>query len=85
MTFGTYAGKWWAAECPHCEAQTPRATPITIGYRKVRRSYLDNHILPRFRDIELARIPTRMIESWVMGLRRAVPFTPRGIGHATAG
>ena len=66
-------------------ARIARGTPITIGYRKVRRSYLDNQILPRFKDIELAGIPTRMIESWVMGLRKAAPLTPRGIAHATAG
>jgi hypothetical protein len=82
MTFGTYAAKWWTAECPYCEARIARGTPITIGYRKVRRSYLDNHILPRFKDVELARIATRMIESWVMALCKASEITPTTINHS---
>jgi hypothetical protein len=47
MTSGSYTAKWWTVECPYCEARIARGTPITLGYRKVRRSYLDNHILPR--------------------------------------
>jgi hypothetical protein len=82
MTFGTYAAKWWTAECPYCEAEIARGTPITIGYHKVRRSYLDNHILPKFKDIELAKITTRMIESWVMATRKAGEITPTTINHS---
>jgi len=82
MTFGTYAAKWWTRECPYCEARIARGTPITLGYRKVRRSYLDNHILPKFKDLELSKITTRMIESWVMALRKAAEITPTTINHS---
>ncbi len=82
MTFGTYAAKWWTSECPYCEARIARGTPITLGYRKVRHSYLDNHILPKFKGVELSKITTRMIEAWVMALRKAGEISPTTINHA---
>jgi integrase len=41
-----------------------------MGYRKVRRYYLDKHILSQFKDTRLSKLSTRMIEVWVMALRK---------------
>jgi len=80
-TFGTYAAKWWTKDCAYCEGREARGVSITQGYRNVRRSYLDNHILPRFREVKLARLSTRMIEEWVMELRKG-KLSPTTINHA---
>jgi integrase len=82
MSFGTFALKWWTQECPYCEARIAEGTAITLGYRKVRHSYLDNQILPRFKDVELSKITTGMIETWKAKLLKAGELSPSTINHA---
>jgi integrase len=43
---------------------------------------MDQHILPRFKDLRLSKITTRNVESWVMGLRKAEEISPTTINHA---
>lgn len=70
QTFGTYAEKWWTPECQYCEGRIARGASITMGYRRVRRYYLDKHILPQFKDTRLAKLSARMLEAWVMQLHK---------------
>jgi integrase len=81
VTFGTYAAGWWTKECRYCDSREARGVMITTGYRNVRRSYLKNHILPRFGNVLLGKLSTNMIESWVMGLRKG-KLSPTTINHA---
>lgn len=79
--FGPFAEPWWAPNCPYCEGKIARGTPITMGYRKVRRSWLENHVLPRFKDLRLSEISTRMIEAWVMDLRKGGELSATTVNH----
>lgn len=70
LTFGTYAAPWWMAGCAYCEGRLARGASITQGYRKVRRSWLENHVLPQFKDVKLTKLTARKIETWVMELHK---------------
>jgi integrase len=52
-----------------------------MGYRKVRRSWLENHVLPRFKEVKLSRLTTRMIQAWVMELRKG-KLSATTVNHA---
>lgn len=81
LTFGAYAAAWWTETCPYCEGRLARGTSISMGYRNVRRSWLERHVLPRFKDVKLSRLTTRMIEAWIMELRKG-ELSATSINHA---
>jgi len=70
LTFGAYAADWWTESCAYCEGRVARGVPITAGYRRVRRLWLDKYVLPRFKDVLLTKLSARMVEEWLLKLRK---------------
>lgn len=83
-TFGKYAQKWWIwGECPYIQGKLARGKKITRSYADVRRSYLDNYILPTFTDIKLSKIAPGMIEKWLLVLKDTESKTGNLLSHTT--
>jgi len=70
LTFGAYAADWWTESCAYCEGRVARGVPITAGYRRVRRLWLDKYVLPRFKAVLLTKLSARMVEEWLLKLRK---------------
>lgn len=67
MTLGAYveAGHWWVwGECEYTKAKQAPGQNISHHYCDTRKSYLDHHVLPEFKDVKLSRITPAMIEKW---------------------
>ena len=83
MTFEQYGENWWNFEkCPYIKGKTARGFHISQGYARVRRSYLERHVLPSFGKTKLSNITPRQIESWVMGLLDEGRLSPATINRA---
>ncbi|MGA2639875.1 MAG: hypothetical protein ABSG21_03100 [Spirochaetia bacterium] len=71
QTFGTFASSWWLWDkCQYVSRKLARGHSMSRGYVDVRSGYLDNHLLPYFREMKLANINARMIEEWITALRQ---------------
>jgi integrase len=69
LTFAQYAEKWWIYdECPYITGRIARGFHISRGYARVRRSYLERYLIPRFGKLRLTEITPAMIEEWLMGM-----------------
>jgi integrase len=76
LTFAQFAEKWWIyEECPYIKGRTARGFHISRGYARVRRSYLERYLLPRFGKLRLTEITPAMIEEWLMGMMDAGRLT----------
>jgi integrase len=87
ITFGKYAQNWWLWDkCDYIKGKLARGSSLSRTYADSMRSYLENHILPTFKDIKLQKINPAMIETWLMGLREkeskdGVPLSHTTINH----
>lgn len=69
LTFSQYVEKWWLYdECPYIKGRIARGFHISRGYARVRRSYLERYLIPRFGKLRLTEITPAMIEEWLMGM-----------------
>jgi integrase len=69
LTFEQFAADWWIYDrCPYIKGRTARGFHISRGYARVRRSYLERYLLPRFGKLRLVSITPAAIESWLMGM-----------------
>lgn len=74
LLFATYAREWFVWDkCPYVKDRrangTARKPGITEGYVNQMRAYLDNHILPYFGEMALAKINPVLIRTWRLWLR----------------
>jgi hypothetical protein len=84
ITFGKFAEDWWIwNKCSYIKGKIARGGVISRSYTDLMRAYLDNHILPYFKDIKLQKINTRLIEKWLMKLSEKPGRTGKILSHAT--
>ena len=68
ITFGKFAENWFVWDkCLYLKGRQARGT-ITRSYADVERNYLQNHILPTFKDIRLSKIDRMTVEKWFLDL-----------------
>ncbi len=84
LTFGQYAERFFIwGQCPYIESQLARGNALSRNYADSLRSYLENHVLPEFKDIKLVKIAPRHIEEWLLGLREKTGKTGYKLSTAT--
>jgi integrase len=84
ITFNKYAEDWWLWEsCQYIRGKLARGKTLSRSYADAMRSYLAQHILPRFGNKKLSSITPNMVEAWVMGLREKKGRTGKRLSHAT--
>jgi integrase len=67
-TFGDYAKGWWDLKtCEYCQMKQARQ-PLTETHIKTFRQNMNNHVLPRFKDVRLVDITSYEIEKWLFDL-----------------
>jgi len=88
LTFGTYAATWWVwGKCQYIRGRLARGKSISRRYADIKRAYLEQHILPAFRDRKLAKITPRMVERWLLDLKdkprgdHKAPLSPTTVNH----
>lgn len=70
MTFGEFAKDWWIWDrCEYIKRQKARGRRLGEAYAKIARGYLENHILPYFRQKKLIKMTTKDVEDWLLALR----------------
>lgn len=66
ITFEEYSTDWWIADrCPYVQSLQMRGKVLTKKYIENQRGYLDNHVLPTFKNMRLSAIRTSHIEKWL--------------------
>jgi integrase len=84
ITFGKFAENWFVWDkCLYVKGRLARGT-ITRSYVDVERSYLQNHILPSFKDKRLSKIDHVMIEKWFLDLTQKKAGSETVLSTATA-
>jgi len=91
MRFSEYAENWWKWDkCSYVRRKLARGKSLSKGYADARRTYLERHILPAFKDMFLQEITAGMIENWLMALKDAprnprvpesLPLSPTTVNH----
>lgn len=87
ITFGEYAKDWWIWDrCDYVKGRALRGRPLSRYYVDTMRGYLENHILPYFKNKRFQSINAGMIENWLMKLatkttRRGEPITPTTVNR----
>jgi len=87
LTFGNYAEDWWIWDkCKYIEGKLARGGYCSRSYANTMRTYLDQHILPYFKNIKLQTLTHDLINNWVLDLRNKPgrggnPLSPTTINH----
>jgi integrase len=84
ITFGRFAENWFVWDkCLYVKGRLARGT-ISHGYVDAKRSYLENHLIPTFKDVKLSKIDSVMIEKWFLGLTKEKSAKKTLLSVATA-
>ncbi len=84
ITFGQYSQDWWIWDkCQYIKGRVARGANISMDYTDSMQTYLTMHIFPYFANKRLQKITSRMIETWVMGLRDKIGRTGKPLSNST--
>jgi integrase len=81
-TFEDWAAPWWRFEtCPYIREKLANGYNISKAYARVRRSYLDQHLIPEFGKFLLSQLRPGMFRDYKMRLFNEGKLSPATINR----
>lgn len=84
LTFDQWVKKWgwWQwGQCRYLRRRQTEGSPIGRSYANIAGGYLENHILPYFKDKKLSHVKRKDVEAFKMHLKETTSLSEVSINH----